>query len=60
MLYYRQGGDVNNMINDARKRFTFRLPDSLFEKLKNKADKQGLSLNAMILQILWDWMEDSN
>lgn len=48
------------MINDARKRFTFRLPDSLFEKLKNKADKQGLSLNAMILQILWDWMEDIN
>lgn len=48
------------MINDTRKRFTFRLPDGLFEKLKNKADKQGLSLNAMILQILWDWMEDSN
>lgn len=50
-----KGGDVNYMTKDTRKRFTFRLPGSLFDNLKKEADKQGLSLNAMILQILWEW-----
>lgn len=40
------------------KRFTFRLPDNLFENLKNEADEQGLSLNALILQILWSWVKE--
>ncbi len=52
-----KGGDVNYMTKDARKRFTFRLPGSLFDNLKKEADKQGLSLNAMILQILWEWVK---
>lgn len=45
------------MTKDTRKRFTFRLPDGLFEKLQNEAGMQGLSLNALILQILWEWID---
>lgn len=44
------------MTTDTRKRFTFRMPSSLFKNLKKEADNHGLSLNAMILQILWEWM----
>lgn len=47
------------MTKDVRKRFTFRLPDSLFDNLKKEADKQGLSLNALILQILWNWIKEN-
>lgn len=51
------GGDVKNMTNkkDERVRFTFRLPQELMEKIKQSANKQGISLNAQILQILWEW-----
>ncbi len=45
------------MTKDTRKRFTFRLPNSLFMDLSEEAKKQGLSLNAMILQILWEWVK---
>ncbi len=40
---------------DERVRFTFRLPQELMEKIKQAANKQGISLNAQILQILWEW-----
>jgi len=39
-------------------RFTLRLPRQLFEKLKAEADKIGVSCNALILQILWDWSKE--
>lgn len=47
------------MIND-RCRFTFRLPKELMDKLKVIADRQGLTVNAVILQILWKWLDDNN
>lgn len=40
---------------DERIRFTFRLPLELMERLRTEANKQGISLNAQILQILWEW-----
>ena len=42
---------------DDRIRFTFRIPKELFEKTKYKADRIGVSANALILQILWNWAE---
>lgn len=45
------------MIKDDRARFTFRLPSDLFEKVKQIACNQGVSKNALILQILWEWIE---
>lgn len=33
-----------------------RAPDTLQAKLKALADKQGLTRNALILQILWEWV----
>lgn len=42
------------MTKDERVRFTFRLPKELFEDLKSEAKKQGFSVNALILQILWE------
>lgn len=46
------------MTKDARERFTLRVPESLFAEIKIKAKKQGVSVNALILQILWDWVND--
>lgn len=43
-----------------RARFTFRVPDRLYELLKEEAAAKGVSLNALILQILWDWAERQN
>lgn len=41
------------------KRFTFRLPDALFDAIGRKAKELGVSRNALILQILWDWANRS-
>lgn len=43
------------LVKDERARFTFRMPKQLIELIKEKAHQQGVSLNALILQILWDW-----
>lgn len=43
--------------SDERARYTFRMPQDLMEKLKNESKQQGVSLNALILQILWEWIE---
>lgn len=45
------------MTNDARERFTFRIPKKLLETLKFESEKKGVSINALILQILWEWVE---
>lgn len=37
-------------------RFTFRLPKTLLETYKKKAKKLGISTNALMLQILWEWI----
>lgn len=37
---------------------TVRAPDGLQEKLKHIAQKQGLTRNALILQILWEWVQE--
>lgn len=36
-------------------RFTFRMPEELSKKVKNTAERNGVSVNAQILQILWEW-----
>lgn len=36
---------------------TVRAPDALRIALKRAAHMNGITLNALILQILWDWME---
>ncbi len=40
---------------DERVRFTFRVPDKLAEKLRKESERLGVTVNALILQILWDW-----
>lgn len=45
------------MTKDARKRFTFRLPDKLYDKIKAEADEQGFSINALMLHILQEWIK---
>jgi len=42
---------------NKRVRFTFRIPEKLFSLLKIKANEQGLSINAFILHILWNWVD---
>lgn len=32
-----------------------RMPEILKQTLKEAAEQKGISLNAQILQILWDW-----
>ena len=39
-----------------RLRFTFRMPDKLKENLNKRADELGISLNSLILKILWDYL----
>ena len=38
-------------------RFTFRLPKTLLDKLKDEAYTKGCSVNSLILQILWEWLK---
>nr|DAJ90250.1 MAG TPA: repressor [Bacteriophage sp.] len=39
-------------------RFTFRIPKKLLDIIRNNASEKGVSVNALILQILWDWTEN--
>lgn len=34
-----------------------RPPDSLKESLQKEARRKGMSLNALVLQILWEWLD---
>lgn len=36
---------------------TVRPPDVLRQQLKRSASERGISLNALILQILWEWAQ---
>ena len=38
---------------------TFRPPEALHLKLKRIADKRGITMNALLLQILWDWLKEN-
>ena len=52
----QKGDDVKNMTNnDIRKRYTFRIPEELYQMAKAKADRLGISMNALLLDILWEW-----
>lgn len=35
-----------------------RAPEELKKLLQEKAKKLGITLNALILQILWEWVKD--
>ena len=38
-------------------RFTIRLPVKLRRALEDEANEMGVSVNARILNILWDWVK---
>ena len=44
---------------DARKRFTLRMPEKLYDCLREEAKERGISLNEFILEILWKWIEEN-
>lgn len=46
------------MSKDLRKRFTFRMPGRLHERLSVKAGQMGISVNSLILQILDNWSKE--
>lgn len=42
---------------DTRERFTLRIPSTLFNLIREEAVETGVSVNALILQILKDWVK---
>lgn len=46
--------------SDRTSRFTFRLPTVLLNQLREEAEELGVSVNARILQILWEWADHKN
>lgn len=46
------------MINNEITRFTFRLPKHLYLKIDEKAKNMGISKNALLIQILWAYLEE--
>jgi predicted HicB family RNase H-like nuclease len=53
-----KGGVKHMQISDKMKRFTFRVPSDLHLIIKEQAINKGVSVNAFILQILWDWLRN--
>ena len=47
------------MKKDTRARYTLRLPYNLFDSIGKKANELGQPINALILQILWDWLKSN-
>ena len=54
----RLKGGVRYMTKDDISRFTFRLPKSLLERLKQEAHTKALSVNSLIILILQEWVEE--
>ena len=52
-------GGVKNMTNDVE-RFTLRIPKELKVKLESQRKQRGVSLNSLVLQILWDWKKKAS
>lgn len=52
----RKKGGVKGMTKET-KRFTLRLTGELKERLDESRKRKGVSLNALVVQILWDWAE---
>lgn len=46
------------MKKDTRERFTLRLPSELMNSLREDAENIGVSVNALILQILRSWADN--
>lgn len=40
-------------------RFTLRLPATLKQRLDATRAHMGVSFNALVLQILWDWLKNN-
>lgn len=45
------------MTNDTA-RFTLRLPSELKERLTERSEKMGISLNSLVIQLLWQWLDE--
>lgn len=45
------------MTKDECVRFTMRLPVKLRRALEIEANEKGVSVNALVLSILWDWVK---
>ena len=56
----KKGIDVKYMKKDERLRFTLRIPKPLFNLVQDKAIYTGVATNALILQILWQWVKENN
>lgn len=57
IFLYKKGGVKRVSKEDDRTRFTFRMPGELLQKLKEQANRLGVSVNALILQVLWEWIQ---
>ena len=44
------------VVNKEVSNFTFRTPKPLLKIIKDYSSKKGVSANATILQILWEWL----
>ncbi len=52
-------GGVNNMTKEME-RFTLRLPANLKVQLEACSKEMGISLNSLVIQLLWDSVERRN
>lgn len=52
----KEKGGVKNMTKEAE-RFTLRLTGELKKQLDESRKHMGISLNALVVQVLWDWAE---
>jgi hypothetical protein len=41
----------------TRVRYTLRIPADLYDGIGHLASRSGISINALVLHILWDWLD---
>lgn len=47
-----------NEVNTMAKIMTVRPPDKLKKKIEKMAYEKGFTLNHLVIQILWEWIEE--
>nr|DAU88536.1 MAG TPA: antitoxin [Caudoviricetes sp.] len=47
-------------MTSERMRFTLRLPENLLTRLGKASNELGVSINSLIIQILWDYVKEVN
>ena len=57
-ILHKEGEEMKNLREQTTTRLTVRVPEELEKEIRNEAERRGLSLNQMMIQIITRYLKD--